>query len=74
MRYIPKNDRPPQKKRVKTVPINYTLDQLKEISENGWYFTQLILLHQWHKFLYGADHAENEKIQFIRKFMKGKQP
>jgi len=57
-------------KKVKTVPINYTLEQLQEMAHDRWYFYNLIIMHQWHKFIYGADHTENAKIQFLRNFMK----
>jgi hypothetical protein len=56
--------------KVKTVPIPHTLEDLQAMSQERWYFFNLLQLNQWHKFIYGADHTENAKIQFCRKFMK----
>lgn len=59
-------------KRKKNKPINYTLQQLKDMSRDSYLFLNLILAHGWLSNIYTGDLEEREKLQFIRNWFNNR--
>jgi hypothetical protein len=58
-----------QRKKVKrgNAPINFTIQQLYNFSQTP-IFIDIIITHGWMDNIYTADHAQNERLMFIRKW------
>jgi hypothetical protein len=56
----------------KTKPINYTIEDLKKLSETPILFLQIIQQNKYHLQVYNNDAERNEKVKFIRAWYKEK--
>lgn len=48
-------------------PINFTITELNNYSQTP-FFIDMILYHGWLDNIYTGDHAQNERLMFIRKW------
>jgi hypothetical protein len=57
---------------IRTKPINYTIEDLKKLSETPILFLQIIQSNKYHLQVYNNDPERNEKVKFIRAWYKEK--
>jgi hypothetical protein len=55
---------------MKTKPINYTLEELKSLSETPILFLQIIQANKWNRAVYNNNPERDEKVRFIRNWYK----
>lgn len=52
----------------KSNDINYSLEDLKKLSQTPVLFLQMVQANKWHRLLYNNDHTRNDKIRFVRQW------
>jgi|LakMenEpi03Aug12_release.lakeMendotaPanAssembly.Ray.scaffolds.fasta_scaffold485047_1 hypothetical protein len=56
-------------KKKSNTPINFTTEQLINFSQTP-IFIDMIVSNNWMDNIYGADHLQNERLMFVRRWWK----
>lgn len=59
--------------RRKNSPINFSVNELNNYSQTPFFY-DMVLYHGWLDNIYTADHVQNERLMWIRKWWKDHVP